>query len=305
MGGVFRVTKKVHYGGQAVIEGVMMRGQKSTVTAVRRPDGEVAIDTQKLPSFSTSRARRIPVIRGVVVLVESIILGLKSLMYSANMSLEEEGEEISGPAAWGMVAGSIAFEVAVFFLAPLFLTRTIAGYFDSSIIFHLVEGFIRLGIFIAYLKILTLSASLRKVFAYHGAEHKTINAYEAGMPLEVDAIRSYGTAHTRCGTGFMFVVLLIAIFVFALVGRPSLGMMVMWRVILIPVIAGIGYEATQFGARHTDSKLMRAFLAPGMWLQSLTTREPDDSQIEVAVAALKKAVENDGISGAESLPPDS
>ena len=298
------MTKKIYYGGQAVIEGVMMRGRKSVVTAVRRPDGDVVVDTQKLPSFSTSRARQIPVIRGVIVLIESLILGLKSLMYSANVSLEEEEEQISGPAAWGMVAGSIAFVVAIFFLAPLFLTRMVAAYFESSLLFHLVEGFIRLGIFIAYLKILNMSASLRKVFSYHGAEHKTINAYEAGMPLEVDAIREYGKAHTRCGTGFMFVVLLIAIFVFAFVGRPSLGMMVVWRIILIPVIAGIGYEATQFGARHTNSRVVRAFLAPGMWLQSLTTREPDDSQIEVAATALKKAIEIDNLTGAEMLPPD-
>jgi len=283
----------------------MMRGQNSVVTAVRRPGGDIVVDSQKLSAFSTSRARRIPVIRGVVVLIESLILGLKSLMYSANVSLEEEEEEISGPAAWGMVAGSVAFVVAIFFLAPLFLTRTVAGYFESSLLFHLVEGFIRLGMFIAYLKILNRSESLRKVFSYHGAEHKTINAYEAGMPFEVAAIRQYDKAHTRCGTGFMFVVLLIAIFVFALVGRPSLGMMVLWRIILIPAIAGISYEATQFGARHTDSRLVRAFLAPGMWLQSLTTREPDDSQIEVAAAALKKAVENDSLAEVGPPQPDS
>jgi len=289
------VAKKFHYGGQAVIEGVMMRGQRSMVTAVRRPDGEIAIDTQPLPSFATSRARQVPVVRGVIVLIETLVLGMKSLLYSANVSVEAEGEKISGVAAWGMVAASLAFAVALFFIAPLFLARTLDVYIASSILFHLVEGFIRLAIFIAYLKLIGLSPSLRRVFAYHGAEHKTVNAYEAGIPLAVDGVRNYHTAHRRCGTSFLFVVLVIAIVVFALVGRPSLGLMVMWRVILIPAIAGLGYEATQFGARHEGNGLVRAFLAPGLWLQKLTTREPDDKQLEVAVLALERAVEIDGL----------
>jgi len=288
------VAKKFHYGGQAVIEGVMMRGRWSMVTAVRRNDGEIVVDTQPLPSFSTSRARQIPVVRGVVVLLETLVLGMKSLLYSANVAVEAEGEHISGGAAWGMVAGSVAFAVALFFIAPLFLTRAIAAYIESSVLFSLVEGFIRLGFFIAYLKLVGLAASLKQVFAYHGAEHKTVNAYEAGVPLAVDEVRNYQTAHRRCGTSFIFVVLVIAIFAFALVGRPSLGLMVMWRVILIPVIAGVSYEIIQFGARHEKSRLVRAFLAPGLWLQRLTTREPDDSQLEVAIAALSRAVEIDG-----------
>jgi uncharacterized protein YqhQ len=291
------VAKRFHYGGQAVIEGVMMRGQKAMVTAVRRPDGEIAVDTQMLPAFATSRARRIPVIRGVIVLVETLVLGYKSLIYSANVSVQEEGEEekekISGVAAWGMVAASLAFAVALFFIAPLFLARTLDVYIESSILFHLVEGFIRLAIFIAYLKLIGLSASLRRLFSYHGAEHKTVNAYEAGVPLEVGPVREHTTAHRRCGTSFMFVVLVIAIIVFSLIGRPSLGLMVLWRVILIPAISGVSYEIIQFGARHEGNILVRAFLAPGLWLQRLTTREPDETQLEVAVSALKRAVEID------------
>ena len=288
-----KLASKFHYGGQAVIEGVMMRGQNSLVTAVRRPDGEIAMDSQRLPPFSTSRLRRIPIVRGVIVLLETLVLGYKSLLYSANVSMEEEGEKISGGAAWGMVAASIAFVVAVFFIAPLFIARTLDVYIESSVLFHLVEGFIRLAVFIAYLKIIGLSPSLRRVFAYHGAEHKTVNAYEAGVPLDVEAAQRYSTAHRRCGTSFLFVVLIIAIVVLSLIGRPSLGLMVLWRVILIPAIAGVSYEITQFGARHSDNGLIRASLAPGLWLQRLTTREPDDSQLEVAVAALKKAVELD------------
>ena len=271
----------------------MMRGRRSMVTAVRRSDGEIVVDTQPLPSFATGRARQMPLVRGVIVLVETLVLGMKSLLYSANVSAEAEGESISGAAAWGMVAVSLAFAVALFFIAPLFLARTLDVYIESSVLFHLVEGLIRFGFFVAYLKLIGLSASLRRVFAYHGAEHKTVNAYEAGIPLEVAGVRNYHTAHRRCGTSFLFVVLVIAIVVFALVGRPSLGLMVMWRVILIPAIAALGYEAIQFGARHEDNALVRAFLAPGLWLQRLTTREPDDEQLEVAVAALTRAVKID------------
>jgi len=295
MVGVLVMTKKFNYGGQAVIEGVMMRGQKAMVTAVRRPGGGIAIDTQPLPTISSGRLRKTPLVRGIIALIEALVLGIKSLLYSANVSMEEEEKEekLSGKATGGMVAGSVAFAVAVFFMAPLFLTRSLDVYIESSIIFHLIEGFIRLAIFIAYLKVLTLMPSMRRLFAYHGAEHKVVNAYEADVPLEVEAVRKYSTAHTRCGTSFLFVVLIIAIIVFALIGRPSLWLMVLSRVILIPVIASLGYEITQFGARHIESRLVRAFLAPGLWLQRLTTREPDDSQLEVALSALRKAVEID------------
>ena len=294
------VAKRFHYGGQAVIEGVMIRGQKAMVTAVRRPDKSISVDAQSLPRFANSRVRQVPVIRGIIVLVETLVLGYKSLLYSANVSLEEEGEKISGRAAWGMVASSLALVVAVFFIAPLFLARTLDVYIESSILFHLVEGFIRLGIFIAYLKLMGLSASLRRVFSYHGAEHKAVNAFEAGVPLEVATVQEYNTAHRRCGTSFMFVVLVIAIIVFSLIGRPSLWLMVLWRIVLIPAIAGLSYEIIQFGARHEDNGLVRALLAPGLWLQKLTTREPDDGQLEVSISALRRAVEVDS---SEELEP--
>lgn len=291
----FVVAQRFYYGGQAVIEGVMMRGQKAIVTAVRRSDGGVVIDTQPLPRLSTSRVRKIPLIRGVVALIESMFLGIKSLLYSANVSMEEEGEKIPGGLAWGMVAGSLAFAVAFFFIAPLFLTRLLNPYIQSSIVFHLIEGFIRLGFFIAYLRLISLARDIKRVFAYHGAEHKAVNAYEAGVPLDVEAVRKYGTAHVRCGTSFLFAVLIIAIIVFAIIGRPSVQVMVVSRIALIPLIAALGYEVTYFGARHNKNSLVRAFLAPGLWLQELTTREPDDSQLEVALSALKRAVEIDGV----------
>jgi uncharacterized protein YqhQ len=288
------MAERFHYGGQAVIEGVMIRGQKTVVTAVRRHDGEMAVDIQLLPSLFTGKMRKIPVVRGVIALIEAMVLGIKTLLYSANMSVEKEEEKVSGGVVWASMAGSLAFAVALFFIAPLFLARLLDPYIQSSIVFHLIEGFIRLGFFIAYLKSLALVSDIRRVFAYHGAEHKAVNAYEGGVSLEVEAIRQYSTAHVRCGTSFLFAVLIIAIVIFAIIGRPSVWVMIVSRIALVPLIAALGYEATHFGARHLKSKLVRAFLAPGLWLQRLTTREPDDNQLEVALSALKKVVEIDG-----------
>jgi len=281
------------YGGQAVIEGVMMRGQKAVVTAVRRPNGDMAMDTQPLSTIYSGWMRRTPLLRGIIVLIEALVLGIKALLYSANVSLEEEEEKISGASVWLMVALAGGLAVTLFFIAPLFLTRLLNPYIHSSLVFHLIEGFIRVVIFIIYLKLLPLIPDIKRVFAYHGAEHKTVNAYEDGVPLEVEAVKKYSTAHVRCGTSFLFAVLIIAIIIFALVGRPSLWLMIVSRIVLIPVIASLGYEVTYFGARHIKNGFVRAVLAPGMWLQSLTTSEPDDSQLEVALAALSKTVEID------------
>ncbi len=285
------VTKRFYYGGQAVVEGVMMRGQKVMVTAVRRPDGGLAIDTQLLSSLYTGWTRKAPLIRGIIVLIEALVLGIKSLLFSANVSLEEEGEEVSGWLVWVMVAFALVFAVALFFMVPLFLTKLLN--INSSLVFNLIDGFIRVAIFIAYLKVMTLVPDIKRVFAYHGAEHKAVNAYEAGVPLEVEAVRGYSTAHVRCGTSFLFVVLVISIIVFALIGLHSPWLMVLSRIVLIPVIAALSYEVIYFSSRHSNNGLFRAILAPGLWLQALTTREPDDSQLEVALSALKRAVEAD------------
>ena len=283
------MSTRFYYGGQAVIEGVMMRGRKTMVTVVRRPCGELAMDTQPLAPIYTGRMRQTPLIRGIIVLIEALVLGIKTLLYSARVSLEEEEEELSGGMTWVMITVSLALAVALFFIAPLFLTRLLN--IASPILFNLVEGFIRVGIFILFLRVITLMPDIKRVFSYHGAEHKAVNAYEDGATLEVEAARKYSTAHLRCGTSFLFAVLIIAIIVFALIGLPALWLMILSRIILIPVIAGIGYELTQFGGRHTKSRLVRAILAPGLWLQSLTAREPDDSQLEVALSALRKVIE--------------
>jgi len=270
-----------------------MRGQKAMVTAVRRPGGGLALDTQLLAGFYSGRLRRTPLIRGVIVLIEALVLGIRSLLYSANVSLEEEEAEISGWFVWLLLAVSMAVAVVLFFMAPLFLANLIKPYITSALVFSLVEGLIRVAIFVIYLSLISMVPDIKRYFAYHGAEHKSINAYEAGVPLEIEAVKKYSTAHRRCGTSFLFVVLIIAIIVFALVGLPGLGLLILSRILLIPVIAGLGYEVIYFSANHADNPVVRVIAAPGLLLQSLTTREPDDSQLEVALAALSRAVELD------------
>ena len=295
--------KRFYYGGQAVIEGVMIRGRKAMVTAVRRPNGGMAMDVRPLSPIYTGWMRRTPLMRGIIVLIEAMALGIRSLLYSANVSLEEEKEEISGKTAWAMIAVALVLAIVLFLIIPLFLTRLINPYIGSSLVFHLIEGFIRIIIFIAYLKLVGLIPDIKRVFTYHGAEHKVVNAYEDGVPMEVEAVRKYNTAHVRCGTSFLFAVLIIAIVVFSLVGRPSLWLMVLSRILLIPVIAALGYEVIYFGANHIKNALVRAVLAPGLWLQTLTTKEPEDSQIEVALSAIKKVVEIDQLE--EAAQPSS
>lgn len=296
------MSKQFHYGGQAVIEGVMIRGRKAVVTAVRRPGGGLAMDVQPLAMFYTGWLRKIPFIRGVVVLIEAMVLGIKSLLYSANVSLEEERQEISGRTVFFMMGVAITVAILLFLLVPLFLTRLLNSFLGSSLAFNLVEGLIRLGIFIIYLFLVGLIPDIKRVFTYHGAEHKAVNAYENGVPMEVDATRSYSKAHVRCGTNFIFVVLIIAVLVFSIVGKQSFWLMALLRIILIPVIAGIGYEVIYFGANHVKNWLVRIVLAPGLWLQSLTTKEPDANQIEIALAALRKAIEIDQLEAPVTLP---
>jgi len=283
-----------HYGGQAVIEGVMMRGERVTATVVRHPNGQLVTQTKILPSFSTGGMRKTPMVRGVTILMETMVLGIRSLMFSANVALEEEGEEepskISGGLIWGVMALSLVLSVGLFFMAPLFLANLLDPYVESSLLFHLVEGLIRLAIFVAYLRIISSFSDIKRTFAYHGAEHKTINAIEDGAPLEVSSVRKYSTTHTRCGTSFLLAVLVIAILVFALVGQQALWLMILSRIVLLPVIAALGYEATRYSANHPDNLLVRVLRAPGLWLQRMTTKEPDDSQLEVAMTALEKVM---------------
>jgi len=284
---------KFNYGGQAVIEGVMIRGRTSVVTAIRRPAGDIVLDVKPAPSTQKSWARRTPLLRGVVILIEAMVMGIKNLLFSANIAVEEEGEEIPTKAIWGMMLTSVLIAVGLFFIAPLFLTKLINSYLPNTFLFAVIEGVIRLAIFLGYLWIIGRMKDIKRVFTYHGAEHKAVNGFEAGAMMDPDSIKPYSRAHVRCGTSFLFFVLFIAIIVFSLAGRQDLWIMVLTRIVLLPVIMGLGYELIYFGARHTNNWLMKIVLAPGLLLQSMTTGEPDNNQLEVAIAALNKAIETD------------
>jgi uncharacterized protein YqhQ len=283
--------KKFYYGGQAVIEGVMMRGKDNLVVATRRPNGEIGVNPQTLAALFTGKWRKTPLIRGIIVLIESLVLGIQTLMYSANVALEEEQAQLSKGTTALIIIVAMAFSVGIFFIMPLFITNLFSESLRSSLLFNLIEGLVRMAVFILYLVLVSLMPDIKRVFAYHGAEHKAVNAYEAGVPLEVDSARKFSTANPRCGTSFLFAVLIIAIVVFSVIGRPNIGLMVLSRVLLVPVIAALGYEFIYLTSRHCENPIMRVLLTPGMWLQKLTTRQPDDKQLEVALSALKKVVE--------------
>lgn len=284
-----------HYGGQAVIEGVMMRGRHHLSLAVRRPNGQVAVSTRRLPSAYNGKFSKIPFVRGVFVLAETLVLGVQTLFESANYALGEQEQKLSPLMIWGVLAVSLCFAVAIFFLAPLFITDAMVPQLDSALLTNIVEGLIRMGIFILYLGLINLLPDIRRVFAYHGAEHKTVNAYEGKAPLEPSAVGRFSTSHVRCGTSFLFAVLVISILIFALIGDPDLWLRVISRIVLIPVIAAIGYEYIKFSARYADNRVLRLLLIPGLALQKLTTRQPTEDQLEVAISALKGVVEADAV----------
>jgi uncharacterized protein YqhQ len=287
------LAKEFHYGGQAVIEGVMMRGQRSMAVAVRSPSGQVHVTTKPISNSQTG-IRKIPFVRGVIVLVESLVLGIGALFESANVSLGEEDQKISGPLLWGTLALSLAFAAAVFFVTPLLITKSFVDpHLDSTLLSNLVEGIIRVAIFVVYLALVNLIPDIRTVFAYHGAEHKTINAYEHHVPLEPEPVAKFSTAHVRCGTSFLFAVMIIAIVVFSLVPSPDIWLRIASRIVLIPVIAAVGYEFTRFSARFADNQIVRVLFLPGLALQKMTTRQPNNRQLEVAISALKGAIEAD------------
>jgi len=273
---------------------VMMRGRESVAIAVRRPDGEIDTTSQPLSNMYKGRLRNWPFIRGIIVLIETLALGTKALLHSAQVAAAEEDEDISPTMLWGSVALAVAFAVVLFFIIPLLLTRYLVDpYITSALLSNIIEGVLRIAIFIAYLKVISLIPDMKRIFAYHGAEHKVVNTYEAGMPLELDYVKNYSTSNARCGTSFLLAVLVISIFVFALLGRPPLWLSILSRIVLIPVIAAIGYEFVRFGADHSQNRLVRSLLAPGLKLQNMTTGEPNDSQLETALSALKKAIEAD------------
>lgn len=289
-------AKEFDYGGQAVMEGVMMRGRNSMAVAVRHPSGRIVIHNEPLESpLYTSRWWRLPFLRGLVVLWDTLALGMRSLIYSANVALEEEEVEFRGPAVWGLVLVSVAFAIGIFFLVPLLLVGLIDRFITSALVSNLIEGVLRLGLFLGYVGLIGLLPDIRRFFAYHGAEHKTINAYEAGAPLDPTSVAGYTTAHARCGTGFLLFVLVLSILVFALLGRPPFIWRILSRLLLIPLSVSLVYEFIKFAARHQDNPILRALVSPGLALQSLTTREPDEEMLEVAIAALESLLPAKGL----------
>jgi uncharacterized protein YqhQ len=287
---------ELNYGGQAVMEGVMMRGTKALAVAVRLPSGDITVHTEPLdPKIYASRLAKIPFLRALTSLWDTLVLGIRTLMWSANAALgPEEQVEFKGPVAWGTVGLSFILGIGLFFVVPLLLARLIDRYIPSSFLSNLLEGAIRLGIFLLYLWAIGRMAEIRRVFAYHGAEHKTINAYESGAELTPAEVARFSTAHLRCGTAFLLSVLVISILVFSLLGRPPLLWAIVSRVLLIPVVAGVAYEYIKFTNRHRDNALVRAMAAPNLALQRLTTREPEPAMLEVSIAALKRVLEAEG-----------
>lgn len=288
---------KFYYGGQAVIEGVMMRGRQRASVVVRRPGGELITHNEDLPGVLYQRRwARLPLIRGLITLWEMLILGTRMMLFSANVQARGVvGAEVPRSLVAGMLVFSLSFAVGVFFVLPLLLTRAGGHWVHSTLGANALEGGVRLLLFILYLRLIGQLGRMRRVFQYHGAEHKTINAYEHGAVLSPAVVQRYSTIHVRCGTAFLLWVVVISIFVFGLLGHPPLLLGVVERMVLIPLIASLSYEVLRVGARFYHLPPVRLILQPGLWLQRLTTREPSDDQIEVAIAALMPVLAADNI----------
>jgi uncharacterized protein YqhQ len=289
----------VSYGGQAVLEGVMMRGPAVWSVAVRTPNGDVVDVTRSVRSpMQRHRIWRLPVIRGIVALGESLAIGFRALAISANYAMQEEGEEGDEPAEvsteisrWQIIVSfviAIGFALALFKVGPALLTSWLP--IDGTYSFVVVEGLIRVSVLILYIVLIGLLPDLKRVFQYHGAEHKAINALEAGSELTPEKVQKFSLIHPRCGTAFLLWVMVIGVFVFALVGRPVWYWLIISRILLLPVIAGLAYELIRYAGKHQDNRVLMTLLAPGLWLQRLTTREPSLDQIEVSIHALREVM---------------
>ena len=287
-------------GGQAVLEGVMMRGASNWAVAVRKPNGQIAEVCRPIESVMKRHwFFRLPVVRGVVALGESLAIGFRALSISANYAAAEDNElaeaeeqELSRAALVFAFLIAIGFAISVFKVGPALLADLLP--ISSGVWFVLVEGLIRVTVFVLYLFLISLLPDLRRVFQYHAAEHKAINAYEAGEELEPERVQRFSLIHPRCGTAFLLWVMVIAIFVFAFFGRPAWYWLIATRILLLPLIAGIAYELIRFAGRHSDNRILMALLAPGLWLQRLTTREPSLDQIEVSIRALQEVLRLEG-----------
>lgn len=282
---------KINIGGQAVLEGVMMRGPSNWALAVRKPDGNIEIKHQKIKDYSKKYPFvKWPVFRGIVTLIQTLVIGMKAISYSATMSLGEEDEELTG---WQMALTFIfafAFTGLLFIALPYFLTRFLEPLKSSRLLFTTAEGVIRISIFVVYIAIISFLKDIKRVFQYHGAEHKVINSYDHGLTPDLKNAKKFTTVHTSCGTSFLLLVLVIAILVFSLLPVSNFIFRFAGKLLVIPLIAGISYEIIRFVRFHPKS-FIKYFLYPGLLLQKITTREPDDKQIEVSLAAFNRVVE--------------
>jgi uncharacterized protein YqhQ len=311
-------TPKIAYGGQAVLEGVMMRGRTYMAVAVRAPDKSIVVTSEPLPKHLYSGIiQKIPLVRGMTMLWDALGLGMKALMFSADIQMADQGGEpasdakpaepasLNKPLAWTTVAVAMIFGVGVFFVTPL----AVVGLFEhligsaSSLWSNLAEGVIRLALLIGYVALIGLLPDVKRVYGYHGAEHMTIHAWEHNDPLDPAHVGQYPPAHPRCGTAFLLEVVAISVLLFALLGTPDLWLRVLSRILLIPVIAGIAYELLRLGGRYPESPFMKAIVAPGLLLQALTTRYPDESQMEVAIASMQELLKLEGDTPKASVAP--
>jgi uncharacterized protein YqhQ len=285
-------ARRAQVGGQAVIEGVMMRGTDHWSLAVRKPDETIGLHDWPLVSWMVRfPILKLPILRGVTALVESLVIGVRAISISANESLGEDEANLSKKEIGITLVVALALAVGLFFLAPLGLTGLFRHWLGTGIAFWLVEGLVRVTIFVLYLLIVTRIPDLRRVFEYHGAEHMAIHALEHGEELTPEACKKYRTLHLRCGTSFLLIVMVVSIIVFAMVRWPVWYLLILSRVILIPLIAGVSYEIIKLAGRHEDSRFVRTVMAPGLALQWMTTKQPDTAQLEVALAALNKIIE--------------
>jgi uncharacterized protein YqhQ len=296
-----------YYGGQAVIEGVMMRGVRHWAVAVRRPSGEIYLERH--PVSDLARRRPIftkPMIRGTYALFDALTIGTRALTISANQSVEES-EQLSGKQMGGSLLFALALFIGVFIVLPNLGLAALSRVLGDGALYHVVEGVVRMAIFLAYLAAISLMADIRRVFAYHGAEHKTIAAWEHAQPLEPGSVDRYSTLHVRCGTNFLLMVMLIAVVVYTIAGSivpaPDAGVVgkaiyhIVLRIALLPVVAGLAYEGLRLGAGKDGNPVVRALMQPGLWLQKITTKPPTDDQIEVAIRAFEAVVPTGELAG--------
>ncbi len=285
-------TKNIYQvGGQAVIEGVMMRSKHFWSLAVRRPDRTISTKIFKNSSLAVNnKFLGFIFVRGVVNLIESMALGFRALSYSVNESTEED-IQFSKKEMTVAIIIAILFAVGVFFVVPTLIGRSFSNYFPNTIVYNLMEGLVRIGLFLGYILIISQLKDIKRIFQYHGAEHKTIQAYENGEAIKLENVKKHTTVHVRCGTSFLLIVMVVAIVIFALLGRPPLLLRILYRVLLIPVVAGISYELIKLAGKFSKYKIVNILFYPGLLLQKVTTREPDDSQIEVAMSSFIRVIE--------------